>query len=53
MAQEHVSTISVAMEENEEQTTSQSWGSDAVSGAGVVWYHISVVNPAFLIGGLN
>ena len=37
MAQEHSSTISVALEENEEQTISQSWGTEAASGAGVVW----------------
>lgn len=53
MAREHASTISIALEENEEQTISQTWGSDSVSGAGVVWqfkYKIEYIYGSNQIG---
>ena len=56
MAQEHSSTISVALEENEEQTISQSWGTEVASGAGVVWqfkYKIQYIYGSNQIGTQN
>ena len=56
LAQEHASTISVALEENEEQTISQSWGNDEASGAGVVWqfkYKIQYIYGSNQIGTQN
>ena len=56
MAQEHASTISVALEENEEQTISQSWGTEAASGAGVVWqfkYKVQYIYGSNQIGTQN
>jgi len=56
LAQEHAATISVALEENEEQTISQSWGNDEASGAGVVWqfkYKIQYIYGSNQIGTQN
>ena len=56
LAQEHAATISVALEENEEQTISQSWGNDEASGAGVVWqfkYKIQHIYGSNQIGTQN